>query len=84
METGKIEEYLEMASDAVIAYAPKVIVALLILLIGIRVINKVVSVSVRSMTERRHRCRPHPFPGVGCGNWTQADAGLRSSYYPWF
>ncbi|TXF89372.1 mechanosensitive ion channel family protein [Neolewinella aurantiaca] len=69
METGKIEEYLEMASDAVIAYAPKVIVALLILLIGIRVINKVVSVSVRSMTERGIGADLTPFLGsiVGIG-----------------
>lgn len=69
METEKIEKYLEMASDAIVAYAPKVLIAILILLVGIRIINKVVSVSVNRMTERGIGADLTPFLGsiVGVG-----------------
>lgn len=52
-----------MASDAVVAYTPKVVVALLILFIGIRIINKVVSLSVRGMTDRGIGADLTPFLG---------------------
>ena len=63
METDKIKDYLELASDNIVAYAPKVIIALLILLIGIRIINKLVSVSVRRMTDRGIGADLTPFLG---------------------
>ncbi len=63
METEKIQEYLEMASDGIVAYAPKVLISLLILLIGIRIINKVVSITVSRMTERGIGADLTPFLG---------------------
>ena len=63
METEQIEKYLEMGSDAIVAYAPKVILAIVLLLIGIRIINKVVSISVNKMTERGIGADLTPFLG---------------------
>lgn len=63
METQTLERYLTMASDAIVAYAPKVLIAILVLLIGIRVINKLVAYSVKSMTERGIGADLTPFLG---------------------
>jgi len=63
METEKIEKYLEMASDSVVAYAPKVLLALVILFVGIRIINKLVSVVVGRMMDRGIGADLTPFLG---------------------
>lgn len=69
METEQLEKYLVKASDAVVDYAPKVVVALLLLFIGVRIINKVVSLTVNKMTERGIGADLTPFLGsiVGIG-----------------
>jgi small conductance mechanosensitive channel len=63
METETIEKYLILASDAVVTYAPKVLLAILLLLLGIRIINKLVSVSIKGMMERGIGEHLTPFLG---------------------
>jgi small conductance mechanosensitive channel len=63
METEQIEKYLAMASDGIIAYAPKALLALVILFVGIRIINKLVSVVVNRMMDRGIGADLTPFLG---------------------
>jgi len=69
METETINGYLETAGNMVIEYAPKVVLAIVILLVGIRIINKVVSIAVRAMQSRGIGADLTPFLGsvVGIG-----------------
>ncbi|MEO0734326.1 MAG: mechanosensitive ion channel family protein [Bacteroidota bacterium] len=69
METEQLNSYLETATNMVIEYAPKVAAAILIILIGIRIINKLVTVVVKAMTERGIGADLTPFLGslVGIG-----------------
>lgn len=67
MDPEKINEYLEQAGDAVITYAPKVVLAIVVLLIGIRVVNKLVSVVVKALTDRGIGSDLAPFLGSVAG-----------------
>ena len=49
METSTLNTYLETAGNMIIAYAPKVIAAVIILLVGIRIINKLVAISTEKL-----------------------------------
>lgn len=68
-ERGKLAEYLEQGTDAVVAYGPKVALALVLLLVGVRVINRLVSLAIGSMTRRGLGTDLAPFLGslVGIG-----------------
>lgn len=49
MDTEKIEQYLQLATDSLIHYLPKVALAIIILLVGIRIINKLVKLLIKAM-----------------------------------
>ena len=67
--SATFQTYLETAGNMVIEYAPKVFVAIIMLLIGIRIINKVVDISVKAMVDRGLGQDLTPFLGslVGIG-----------------
>jgi small conductance mechanosensitive channel len=69
VETSTIQKYLETAGTMVIEYAPKVVMAIVILFIGIRIINKLVDISVKAMMSRGIGADLTPFLGsmVGIG-----------------
>ncbi|SER31262.1 mechanosensitive ion channel family protein [Neolewinella agarilytica] len=69
METEQINSYLDTAGNMIIEYAPKVLAAIVILLIGIRIINKVVSMAIKSMSAKGIGGDLAPFLGsiVGIG-----------------
>ncbi len=49
MDAEKIEQYIQQATDGLIYYLPKVVLAIIILLVGIRIINKVVRLAIKAM-----------------------------------
>ena len=51
MNTETLQKYLETAGNMVIEYAPKVVLAIVILLVGIRIINRVVTVAIKAMSK---------------------------------
>lgn len=63
MDPEKIQEYIERASDSIITYAPKLALAVIILLVGIRLINKIVGFAVNSMRSRGFGDDLLPFVG---------------------
>jgi len=67
--SATLQTYLETAGNMVIEYAPKVALAIIILLIGIRIINRIVDISVKAMVERGIGADLTPFLGsvVGVG-----------------
>lgn len=67
--TMDVSSYLETGGNMIIEYAPKALAAIVILLIGIRIINKVVDISVAAMTNRGIGADLTPFLGsvVGIG-----------------
>ncbi|WP_273447737.1 mechanosensitive ion channel family protein [Neolewinella agarilytica] len=69
METEQINSYLDTAGNMIIEYAPKVLAAIVILLIGIRIINKVVSMAIKAMAAKGIGGDLAPFLGsiVGIG-----------------
>ncbi|PHI20665.1 mechanosensitive ion channel protein [Lewinellaceae bacterium SD302] len=52
MDTEKLTEYYELAADSIITYLPKVALAIIVLLIGIRLINKLVNLATNTMEKR--------------------------------
>ena len=66
-ETTKIQEYLEQGMDAVVAYGPKLVLAIILILIGIRVINKLVSLAILGMQKRGIGSDLTPFLGSTVG-----------------
>lgn len=52
MESEQFTNYFDTAVNMAIEYAPKIAAAVVIMLIGIRIVNKIVSLSVKSMTDR--------------------------------
>ncbi|MEM6769018.1 MAG: hypothetical protein AAF597_00420 [Bacteroidota bacterium] len=69
MDEATIQKYLETAGNMVIEYAPKAFMALVILIIGIKIINKLVDVAVKAMMDRGIGADLTPFLGsvVGIG-----------------
>ncbi len=69
MDAEKIQEYLTLAGDSIITYAPKVAIAVIVLLIGIRVINKLVGLAVGRLKDSGIGTDLAPFLGslVGVG-----------------
>ena len=67
MDPELINGYLATAGAMVIAYAPTVIMAIIILLVGIRIINKLVRLAVKAMTERGIGAELTPFLGSIAG-----------------
>lgn len=69
MDTETLQGYLKTAGDMVIEYAPKVAAAIVILLVGIRIINRLVGVTVKAMKARGVGAEISPFLGsiVGIG-----------------
>lgn len=69
MDEATLQKYLETAGNMIIEYAPKAFMALVILLIGIRVINKLVDVAVSAMVKRGIGADLTPFFGsvIGIG-----------------
>lgn len=67
--SATLQTYLETAGNMVIEYAPKVVLALIILLVGIRVINRIVDLAVGAMRKRGIGADLTPFLGsvVGIG-----------------
>lgn len=61
--SATFQSYLETAGNMVIEYAPKAIAAIIILLIGIRIINKIVDISVAAMVKRGIGADLTPFLG---------------------
>lgn len=66
---GSLQTYLETAGNMVIEYAPKVALAIIILIVGIRVINKIVDIAVAAMVKKGIGADLTPFLGsvVGIG-----------------
>ncbi|MEL6355340.1 MAG: mechanosensitive ion channel [Bacteroidota bacterium] len=52
MDQEKLQEYFQTALDGIVHYAPKIALAIVILLIGIRIINRVVRLSVNAMRKQ--------------------------------
>jgi len=69
METETLQKYLETAGNMVIEYAPKAFMAIIILVIGIRIINKLVDIATKAMMEKGIGADLTPFLGsvVGIG-----------------
>lgn len=63
MNTEELTIYYDTAFKMAMEYAPKVIAAVVILLIGIRIINKLVNIAVKSMRERGMGVDVAPFLG---------------------
>lgn len=63
MDPELINSYLATAGEMVLTYAPKVLMAVIILLIGIRIINKIVGVAVKAMMEKGIGADLTPFLG---------------------
>lgn len=59
----KFEEYAERGIDAVVSYGPQVLLAIVILLIGVRVINRLVHMVVRKLTDQGLGTNLTPFLG---------------------
>lgn len=67
METEQLNAYLETISTMVIEYAPKVVMAIVILFVGIRIINKLVSIAIRTMQKNGLGLDLAPFLGSIAG-----------------
>lgn len=52
MDTEKLEKYYNLAVDNIVTYLPKIALAIIILLIGIRIINKLVRIATTAMEKR--------------------------------
>jgi small conductance mechanosensitive channel len=63
MNPELIDGYLATAGGMVLTYAPKVLMAIIILLVGIRVINKIVRMAVNAMMEKGIGADLTPFLG---------------------
>lgn len=61
METEQIEEYGEVAKDLVLSYGLKVIIALIILLIGLRIVKAITNGMRRAMEKRNVDPSLRPF-----------------------
>ena len=64
---AKFQEYVALAVDAVVLYLPQVVLAIIFLLIGIQLINKVVGLVVRQLTRRGIAADVVPFLGSVVG-----------------
>ncbi len=67
METEQLNAYLQTAMNMVIEYAPKVVMAIVILFIGIRIINKLVSLAIKTMQRNGLGADLTPFLGSIAG-----------------
>lgn len=67
METEQLSSYLETASNMVIEYAPKAVAAIVILFIGIRIVNKLVSIAINVMQKNGLGADLAPFLGSVAG-----------------
>jgi small conductance mechanosensitive channel len=67
METEQLSSYLETISTMIIEYAPKVVMAIVILFIGIRIVNKLVSVVIKTMQRNGLGAELAPFLGSIAG-----------------
>lgn len=67
METEQLNSYLETASTMVIQYAPKVVMAIVILFVGIRIINKLMSIAISTMQRNGLGTDLAPFLGSIAG-----------------
>ncbi|MEM9835076.1 MAG: mechanosensitive ion channel family protein [Bacteroidota bacterium] len=63
MDQEKLQEYLDLGLDAVVTYVPKIALAIIILLIGIRIINRVVRFAVNAMRNQGIGDNILPFMG---------------------
>lgn len=63
MDPEKIQYYIDQASDSIITYAPKLALAVIILLVGIRLINRTVNFAISSMSKRGYGDDLLPFIG---------------------
>lgn len=61
METEQIEKYVEMAKELVITHGLKVIIALVVLLIGLRIVKGITNVIGRAMEKRNVDESLRPF-----------------------
>lgn len=52
METDKLTEYYDLAVDNIVTYLPKVALAVVIILVGIRLINRLVKMATSAMESR--------------------------------
>lgn len=67
MEPEQINSYLDTAGNMVIEYAPKVLAAIVILFIGVKIINKIVSIAVKALTAKGIGTDLAPFLGSMVG-----------------
>jgi len=67
MEPEQINSYLDTAGNMVIEYAPKVLAAIIILFIGIRIINKIVKMAVKALSAKGIGADLAPFLGSMVG-----------------
>lgn len=67
MDPEVINGYLATAGNMVLEYAPKVFLAVLLLMVGVRIINKLVRMAVRAMTEKGIGADLTPFLGSLAG-----------------
>jgi len=67
MDTEQLSSYLETATTMVIEYAPKVVMAIVILFIGIRIVNKLVDVAIKTMNSNGLGSDLAPFLGSIAG-----------------
>jgi small conductance mechanosensitive channel len=67
MDTEQLNSYLETATTMVIEYAPKVVMAIVILFIGIRIVNKLVDVAIKTMNRNGLGSDLAPFLGSIAG-----------------
>jgi small conductance mechanosensitive channel len=61
LDVDKLNEYLELAEKSVVTYLPKVALAIIVLLIGIRIINKMVRMATKAMEKREMGTDIAPF-----------------------
>lgn len=61
LDVDKLNEYLELAEKSVVTYLPKVALAIIVLLIGIRIINKMVRLATKAMEKREVGTDIAPF-----------------------
>ncbi|OAV42809.1 mechanosensitive ion channel family protein [Lewinella sp. 4G2] len=67
METETMTNYLDTAVTMAMEYAPKVLAAIVIMLVGIRIINKLVTIAVKAMSARGIGQDLTPFLGSVVG-----------------
>jgi small conductance mechanosensitive channel len=67
METEQLNSYLDTGMNMVIEYAPKVLAAIVILFIGVKIINKIVAIAVKALTAKGIGTDLAPFLGSMVG-----------------